>query len=331
MRVYLLITDRCNLSCTMCIRGVNEKNDMSFKDFKKYILTKSFKDSELVITGGEPTLHKNFVNIVREAALFFKKVLIATNGTTNYYIDELKDIENLFFQISIDGDKKEHDSIRGKGSFNIIKQTLEKFEGEKLKYCIASVVGKSNKGKIDQLIPYLSSLSMMKYWRISYEMPFGIAKPQDMLTIEEWNNFVDKILKKVNFRLLIKKLFDFDLYDKHYSKLIKNENKCCNCGSGKNEIYVYPNLNVYPCTCLTDFCIGNLKESSINTVLNCKKNKEFTNYKIDKKLPCYECKYFPLCNGGCIGMSYNILGALGKGDVRCPILRRYYEKKSILL
>ncbi len=331
MRVYLLITDRCNLSCTMCIRGKNKKNDMSINDFKKFILTESFKDAELVITGGEPTLHIDFVNIVKESALFFKRVLIATNGMTNYYIDELKNIENIFFQVSIDGNEKEHDNIRGKGSFNKIKETLKRYEDKKLKYCIASVVGKNNIKKIDQLIPYLESLSTMKYWRVSYEMPFGVAKTKDMLNIEEWNSFVDNILDKVNFRLLIKKLYDFDLYDRHYSKIIENKNRCHNCGSGKNEIYVYPNLNVYPCTCLTDFSTGNLKKESIEDILKGKRNSQFTNYKLDIELPCHQCKYLLLCNGGCIGMSYNILGALGKGDIRCPTLRGYYDKKGLLL
>lgn len=331
MRIYLLITDRCNLTCSMCIRGEQHNKDMSLKEFVKIVKRGTFSNTELVITGGEPTLHDHFIEFVKFSSNNFKKVLIATNGTTNYYIDHLKNINNLMFQISLDGDKKCHDFIRGEGSFNLICQTIKKFEKNNLKYCIASVVGYNNKTKIFDLIPFLKNLSKMTYWRISYEMPFGNANNQFIMSSSDWNNFVDEILKKVNFRLLIKKIFAFELYDKYLESNTCVNDRCFNCSSGKENFYIYPNFNTYPCTCLTDYCIGNLINSNILDIINSKYNQKFMNYKIEKDSPCHSCKYFTLCNGGCIGMSYHILGSIGKGDIRCPILRRHYNEKNILL
>lgn len=332
MRVYLLITNRCNLWCSMCIRGKQYESDMDYNQFIQLMSTKKYYETELVITGGEPTLHPQFIEFVKHASEHFKKVLIATNGTTNYYIDELKNINNLMFQISLDGNKDIHDSIRGTGAFQSTLETINKFENNNLNYCIASVVGNKNQKEIFGIIPLLNSFSKMKYWRVSYEMPFGNANQKNIMSTLDWNEFVDNILEKVNFRMLIKKIFYFDLYDKYLSqKEINIENRCFNCGSGKDTIYIYPNFDVYPCTCLTDFCIGNLQRNSLEEILQGKENQKFSCYKIEKEIPCHSCKYYLFCNGGCIGMSYNILGSLGKGDVRCPILRRYYEEKGILL
>ncbi|WP_349405874.1 radical SAM/SPASM domain-containing protein [Clostridium perfringens] len=332
MRIFLLLTDKCNLNCSMCIRGKQDGNDMDFEIFSDLLIKEDFSDIELVITGGEPTLHPYFVEFVKKASLKFRKVMVATNGTTNYYIDELKKIDNLMFQISLDGDEKSHDKIRGFNSYKKVIETIRRFEENNLNYCIASVVGLNNRETIFNLIPILKKLDKMKFWRISYEMPFGNSCSNKFLSSSEWNDFVDNILKKVNFKLSIKKIFCFELYDKYLEQMnIYTKNRSLNCGSGSNTIYVYPNFNVYPCTCLTDFCIGNLKTDSLKNILMSKFIQKFSCYEMDKDTPCHSCKYFKFCNGGCIGMSYNIIGSLGKGDIRCPILRSYYEKKNILL
>lgn len=331
MRIYLLITNKCNLHCSMCIRGKKYDKDMNFNDLKKIVVRESFIDTEIVITGGEPTLHKDFIEIIKFVSKYFKKVLIATNGTTNFYIDDLKDLKNLMIQISIDGNEKTHNSIRGKNSFEATINTIKKLEKTDINYCIASVIGLNNKNEIFQLIPLLETFSKMIYWRVSYEMPFGSAKVNPIMPIEEWNHFVDEILNTVNFRLLIKKIFYFNLYNRLLENPeYKNEDRHFNCGSGKTTIYIYPNFDIFPCTCLTDFPLGNILKISLESILTNDKNKKFSCYKIDSNLPCHSCKYFKFCNGGCIGISYNIMGALGKGDIRCPILRRYYEEKNNL-
>ena len=96
--------------------------------------------------------------------------------------------------------------------------------------------------------------------------------------------------------------------------------------------YIYPNYDVLPCTCLTDFCIGNLKKiKSLNEIVDGENNKVFCKYKVLSDSPCNECEYKSECNGGCIGMSYHYFQKLGVGDLRCHVFRSIYEKKDILL
>lgn len=326
-RIYLLITNKCNLACTMCIRGENQNKEMIFEEFKEIFDKENTSDIEIVITGGEPTLHPDFINFIKYSLKKFKKVLIATNGVVNRYIDSIKDMENIIFQISLDGNRESHDRIRGRKSFDKIIETIKKMEATNLKYCIASVVGKHNYKDIYNLIPILREFKSMKFWKISYEMPFGNAQYDEIFSSKEWNQFVDDILEKVDFPLNIKKIFPLELYEKNWDKIPKNKSiRCLNCGSGKDKIYIYPDFNAYPCTCLTEFCIGNVKNQKLTDIVLGEKNNNFYNYKLSEESYCNQCKYREVCNGGCIGMSYNILGKLGLGDIRCPILREKYGK-----
>ena len=169
----------------------------------------------------------------------------------------------------------------------------------------------------------LSKFENMQYWTVSYEMPFGNASFDEMMSAEEWNSFVDKMLEYVDFRMKIQKLFPFDLFIKYEDKLkaMSADKLYANCGSGRYKIYIYPDLNVYPCTCLTDFCLGNLREKSLLKIMSTPGAARFLDYHVADNSICKRCEYLKYCKGGCIGMSYNYFKELGRGDIRRPKLR----------
>lgn len=327
MQIYLLLTEKCNLSCKMCIRGKQVGNDLSF-DTLKMLLSRdqALMYNDIVITGGEPTLHPYFIDITKYMCRYSKTVTITTNGILNYYVDHFYHIDNVLFQVSVDGDEMAHDEIRGRGSYYKTMETINLFSNKKIPFAIASVVNQSNQNAMFNLGSIIEKFDNLLHWKLSYEMPFGDANWNESLGVEEWNNFVDTIISKTHCKILIKKMFAFSLYDRYWNQLnaIKNSKRllCNNCGSVKNKIYIYPNFNVYPCTCLQDFCIGNLESSDLNEILNSNIAKCFSNYEIRKDSLCYSCKYKLFCNGGCIGMSYHYFGKLGVGDIRCPRIKK---------
>lgn len=234
---------------------------MEFSRLKELFSDNKFITHDIVLTGGEPTLHKDFCEIVDFMCDHAKTITVTSNGTTDYYINNIKNRNNLFFQISLDGSQEVHDNIRGVGSFKKTKNTLNKLDEKGFKYSVASVVSTWNKDLMLSLEKELMQFKNMRYWRISYEMPFGSAGFNNMMSSEEWNDFVDKMLDSVRLRLQIKKIFPLELYDSKKEELDKafcTTYRCFNCGSGKNKIYIYPDYTVYSCTCLTDFPLGNL-------------------------------------------------------------------------
>lgn len=77
--MWIFITGRCNLRCPHCVAANVEKEDLDFE-----VLKRSFEGLNNVnyieITGGEPTLHKNFKEIVRFCSKVCRTVQIDTNA-----------------------------------------------------------------------------------------------------------------------------------------------------------------------------------------------------------------------------------------------------------
>jgi len=241
----------------------------------------------------------------------------------DYYIDEIKKYPNLHIQISLDGNRAAHDMIRGTGTYEEAMTTIQRLGKAGMSYSVATVVSKKNIASMEDLCDILAELKGIRFWKLSYEMPFESMRYSEMMTAAEWNTFVDCMIRRARLRLRVRKIFPFELYERYRQegKLCESgKQRCFNCGSGSQKIYVYPNFNVYPCTCLTDFCVGNLLEATLEEILACEKLRPFLNYKVGKDTVCSTCEFKTVCNGGCIGMSYHYFGEFGRGDIRCSKL-----------
>ena len=325
MQLYLLLNDSCNLKCPFCIRGISKGAVIDEKKLELVLARECFKEYNLLLTGGEPTIHPKLNKIIEICTGKFKHISINTNGYLSGWIDDLKNRE-IHVQISVDGTREDHDEIRSGSSLKVyehIEKTITKLECSKISYNIATTVSKHNVDSVLALAKDVQQFEKARYWKVSPQLPFGCGNISDILNIQEWNEFVDKLISIANIRLVIKKYFDFDLLDSVIKENPNFENsKKTNCGNVKDKIYVYPDFTVYPCTCLTDFPLGNLLETNLNQIINSEKAKLFTNYSLSDDSACKSCKYLKLCNGGCIGMSYHYFGKLGKGDYRCPKLKK---------
>ncbi len=109
------ITNVCNLHCEHCYWWLNRKEneDLTVEQWKKVIDEKFKKKHVFIVTvvGGEPMMKPEIVELfVKE---FPKRACMVTNGT--YPLPHFKDI--YFYWISIDGDEKTHNEIRGEGAW----------------------------------------------------------------------------------------------------------------------------------------------------------------------------------------------------------------------
>ncbi|MFC1711521.1 radical SAM protein [Patescibacteria group bacterium] len=171
-QVIFFITGKCNLRCHHCFywKSLNTKEQLSFNKIAK-ISNNLPKFSNLQISGGEPFLRKDIVEIIKT----FKKnnkilgVNIPTNGTlTTETIKKLKlllKIDPLFsvdVNFSIDGIQKIHEEIRGvKGTFNQAITTLKKVSQLKktypnLKVSINTVISAKNIKHLKKFIKFIS-------------------------------------------------------------------------------------------------------------------------------------------------------------------------------
>ena len=88
-KVYIEITNKCNLDCSFCTRTKKKKRDLSIEEFKLIIdKIKDYTDYVYLHVQGEPLLHKDLEEFLKICEDNNIKVNITTNGTLiNKYVD----------------------------------------------------------------------------------------------------------------------------------------------------------------------------------------------------------------------------------------------------
>jgi MoaA/NifB/PqqE/SkfB family radical SAM enzyme len=88
----MIITNKCNLNCSHCLRGCKNNKDMS-KGVIEATLNQIVGIGNLCICGGEPTLALDVLeyifSYIIDNRIFLNQVLITINGT-NYSLEFLR-------------------------------------------------------------------------------------------------------------------------------------------------------------------------------------------------------------------------------------------------
>jgi radical SAM protein with 4Fe4S-binding SPASM domain len=113
----LQITKRCNLRCRHCYIGPAEDIELPALDVKRILNEfERMQGLRLLITGGEPLLHREFHKINELIPGYAFRKILFTNGTLMDG-ETLKRLNVEEIQVSVDGLEAAHDSLRGGGSF----------------------------------------------------------------------------------------------------------------------------------------------------------------------------------------------------------------------
>ncbi len=153
----LQITNRCNLQCRHCYLGESRYEDLPFEKIRNIL--KEFEEIQglrLLISGGEPILHPRFWElneILRDHE--FRSVLLS-NGSliTGERARRLKVHE---VQLSLDGMKGGHDSLRGKGTFEKVLQAIDFLKEANIRVSIATMIHRNNLKEFDKLASLIQS------------------------------------------------------------------------------------------------------------------------------------------------------------------------------
>ncbi|MFW9972529.1 MAG: radical SAM protein, partial [Candidatus Odinarchaeota archaeon] len=163
LKVEFELTKKCNLSCNHCmIKNIevesSHKEELSTDEIKKTIDYLNKKNIiEIQFTGGEPFFRKDLPDIAKYVDKKKIKVLISSNGTiiSEEVAKKLSSCNFLSVEISIDGDEKNHDNIRGNGSYNKAIRGIEILRRYRIPVMIETVVNKNNFVNI----PFIYTLS----------------------------------------------------------------------------------------------------------------------------------------------------------------------------
>jgi MoaA/NifB/PqqE/SkfB family radical SAM enzyme len=154
MRVAWEITARCNLECPYCFATKHIGDELTTAE--ALLAMESMKEGgvkKLMISGGEPFLRKDAIDLIEHGCRTGLLMKIITNGTalSSAVIGRLKDLP-VEISFSLDGAHAEtHDHSRRKaGSFDRILATIAKLDS--LPFDIICVVTKENWREAGELI-----------------------------------------------------------------------------------------------------------------------------------------------------------------------------------
>lgn len=160
------LTNACNLRCKHCLRDFSSEEKYFSLPLLKKILkeAKKFRTSEISFTGGEPTLHPDFANIITEVVKAGYRYSMITNGID---LDKIfpvllstKDNINRI-GVSLDGATEEtNDFNRGRGSFRKTLRSITRLLNYEIPVMLQMSVGSFNRKEIEKMALFASHLGV---------------------------------------------------------------------------------------------------------------------------------------------------------------------------
>lgn len=325
-QIYIVLTERCNLSCMHCIRESSPSMTtlMPFEDVKRTIAECRirFPDADILLTGGEPTLHPEFDRILDITLGSGASVMVNSNGLSPFFrpdrLDRYRNNRRLAVQISLDGAEGKHDEVRGRGTFKRTLEIVHRLIATGIRTCVSMTV--LDEAFFDEVFGLLGDLDEIGLEHIAIKrMTYaGRGAGGAEISTEAWNEKVYELRGLgLSTPIRINPMFDFavlsTLSDEDLEQAAGSIAR--NCGSGTEKLYVYPNLDVCSCTCFKSVPIGNLSASDLDEIMS-----SFIPVEVESS-SCRSCRYFSLCGGGCLGSGFQHSGRLGNPDPRCPLVK----------
>lgn len=325
--VTLDLTRRCNLRCNICFYYGSEKESFKFDELsEKEIISRiinRFSGINYYITGGEPFLRNDILNILRAIRQNGSRSSISTNGTL-ITSDLAKSIigENLLdlIHVSIYGLEKTHDNItRFPNSISRSLKGIEYLLNERRRLGlkkpgigIACTITRTNMNEVKGLIELAESIGLdeivfgqasfstpeitmehqkvMSHLGLKCEDPYDelLSAPPDIeISQDDLECYIETLItsriKNIQKIHTSPKGYTGEDIRKHYTDLTWKYKSSCTYPW--HNLRVGPDGTVTPCV---GYVVGNVRDKDIKTIWN---NTRFRNF----RSILYKQKLFPGC------------------------------------
>lgn len=315
-QIQIEITGRCNMNCDHCRASNQSKKDMPLNQIIKIIkFARQFSPNykEIILSGGEPLMHKRFPQVLKRVRMNGGEfITITTNGSliTKKHLNIIKKLKfkRVILSISLDSLRpEEHDQFRKHPrAFEKAKLALKLISEYNAKEIIPSMRSTIKPSQIKEMKKMVSFAKKIGCKRVSFSAihPAGKAiKRKDLwMNKNQKKRFIEEIYK-------LKKLFPkINVTTNDPLKCLvrgksdigkKNELIFDGCGAGAITFNVNSDGIMTPCA-LLDFPLMKIFPKSIEEITEEYKNNPFIKkmLKMELKGKCGKCKMKYQC-GGC--------------------------------
>ena len=335
------LTYRCNLACEHCYLDAGGKplvEDPAFSDRSELTTAQCFKvvddiaafapEAVTILTGGEPLLRRDILEIVRYANATGLWVVVGTNGvkiTATLAALLLKEgVRGL--SLSLDAlDPERHDRFRRvSGAWRNTVEGARILRNAGLPFIVQTTVGAHNVDELAAIAEFAYAEIGAKVWNLYFLVPTGRGAFVSDISPEEYDRvlldlagiqsaYAGKML--VNAKCAphyVKTLFETDAA----SPFLKTyAGGAGGCPAGTHYLGIRPNGDVTPCPYLPVFG-GNLRDESLAAVWA--DSEPFVAIRKRASLGgrCGACELNGLC-GGCRARAYGATGDVMAEDPLC--------------
>ncbi len=335
MSVIVYPTNRCNLRCIMCsrsgiLRSVRKKEELTAEEITDVLdQVNPFlaEESRTVLSGGEPLLVPEKTLKIMEYASSFGQVSLLTNGTlmTKEFAQKLTALHNVSVQVSLDSPyKKDHESIRGKGTYERTIKGIKTLVGEGVTTLMNMVVHTKNVNHLNQ------------YYELALKLGVSYAR---FIPLQQAGAGLTCGLVPPSLPDLMDKSFKIFKENPQYRKLIGTDflsttARLCQtcavqnfCGTATRRVLIDSNGDVYPCPNhhLPEFKAGNAKKESFAQIWEHSPvlQKIRDTYPVESiNDECAHCPVRHWCAGWCRGETYHATGLMTAPSVKCEDLKQ---------
>ena len=197
-RLGVEVTTRCNSSCSHCfVRARGPMRSSLAPDLAQAMVREGYEVGykHLHLTGGEPLLWEGLMSILDYAfALGYQTAILNTNGTLlTPEVSRRLAAYGLAISVSLQGPRRRHDCIRGKGSYDRAWKGIENALNAGLPIHIFTTVGKSMipdlprfAEKLFVTLPGIEQLTFIQLIRVPkdvFDLSNEVLSPDDFLRL----------------------------------------------------------------------------------------------------------------------------------------------------
>lgn len=282
LNLTVSLTYRCNSRCKTCyIWKKNTESELTPEEFEE-IFKKLGEVYWLTLSGGEPFLRGDLVEICQSAYNHSKPriINIPTNGLQSKIIpSRIREIikicpqSKIIVNLSLDGIGKQNDMIRGvNGAYEKVLKTyksLRTINAENFEVGIHTVISIFNVNELSNIYKRLLKLDADSYITEIAEERVELSTINTKITpsFEEYSQAINSIsdcLRKADLKGTSKITQSLRLeYYNLVKKILKEKKQVIPCYAGFASAQIAPNGDVWTC-CTRAESIGNLREVNYN-------------------------------------------------------------------
>lgn len=345
--LYMYITDSCNLACRHCwITPKHQQGKENGQYLKVEYIQKAIQEAKSLglksvkLTGGEPTIHPKFKQIVEMINREKLQIIIETNGIL---LDEnlasfLRQNNVSFISVSMDGaNEKSHDWLRGvQGSYEKALNGILNLVKAGLYPQMICTLHKKNASEIEDIVSLAekSGCGSVKFNHVQhvgrgkqFSEKYGL-KVNEIIDIFNW--IEEEIVPKSKIRIY----FDIPFAFYPIRKLIKCSLSRCFV---HNIMGILAGGEMAMCGIgvdIPELVYGHLESDSLQEVWNKSSKLKAIRDKIPYQMEgiCRDCIHRDFCLGRCVADTYHRTKKLTSGYYFCTIsdkMNLFPEKRKL--